>query len=571
MITKKIEKLIEQALADISLEVDEIFLEHPADLVHGDYSTNLAMVLAKKNKRPPLELAIEIAGHIEAKNDKAIEKVEVAAPGFINFHLTKEFFVEETERVLKEGEKYGQNDQLHAKKVIVEYTDPNPFKEFHIGHLMNNTLGESFARLLEFSGANLRRACYQGDVGMHVAMAVWGIIKSKTSIRSLKNIEEPVKFLGACYALGAKHHKKNDATKKEIGAINRKIYQRSDPEISEIYDWGREVSLDHFEKIYQKLSTRFDHYFFESKTGEFGRKIVQEHLALGVFEESEGAVVFRGEKFDNALHTRVFINSEGLPTYEAKELGLSKIKHEVFPYDGSVVVTGNEVNDYFKVVLKAMELVFPELAEKTKHVSHGMLRLPSGKMSSRTGSVISAEGFIAEVEERVAEKMKDREFTDEEKQRIVSQVAVGAIKYAILRQAPGKDVIFEHERSLSFEGDSGPYLQYSAVRARSVMAKALAEGVAGSLENANIEKNELERMLYRFPETVFRSANEFAPHHIVTYLTELAGVFNSFYANQIIVDNQNEHSPYFIALTSAFQRVMENGLQVLGIEVPDKM
>jgi arginyl-tRNA synthetase len=237
----------------------------------------------------------------------------------------------------------------------------------------------------------------------------------------------------------------------------------------------------------------------------------------------------------------------------------------------SIVITGNEINEYFKVLLKAMSLVFPELASKTKHISHGMLRLPEGKMSSRTGNIITAESLITKVTETVMEKMKDSEIDSGEKEKIAETVALGAIKYTILRSGIGGDIIFDFDKSISFEGDSGPYLQYATVRAHSILKKAHSIVAVSKVMPENWETTNLERMLERFPSVVERAGVEYAPHYITTYLTELAGEFNSFYASSKIIDETDVSSPYRLALTEAFVQVMTNGLNLLGINIPERM
>jgi len=571
MIAEELKNLIAEALKNLSLETKEtcpepvewVHLEHPEDMTNGDFSSNIAMVFAKKAGVNPRELADKIKNQIEKKMPSFISKIEVAGPGFINFYLASDFFVDSINEIKKSGAKYGRNDSLKGKRAVVEYTDPNPFKEFHIGHVMSNTIGEAISRLVDFSGAKLTRACYQGDVGVHVAKAIWGIINDGGTIKD-------VSALGRAYAKGAKAYE-DAATKQEIDMLNKKIYDRSDKEINKIYDAGRKLSLEHFEEIYQKLGTKFNHYFFESETGKSGKDIVLKFLGKNIFEKNEGAIIFRGEHYDPKLHTRVFLNSEGLPTYEAKELGLAKIKYDKTKYDLSVVITGNEVNEYFKVLMKAMELIFPDLAKKTVHISHGMMRLPSGKMSSRTGEVITGESFIDQVEEMVREKIKDRDLSANEQKLISSQVAVAAIKYSILKQAPGRDTIFDLEKSVSFEGDSGPYLQYAYTRAGSILAKAKAENVKAKLKNNSNQLFTLERLLYRFPEVIEKAQKEYAPHHVLTYLTHLAQTFNTFYGETKIIDPADPDSPYKVAITEAFSIVLSNGLYILGIQAPGKM
>jgi arginyl-tRNA synthetase len=295
-------------------------------------------------------------------------------------------------------------------------------------------------------------------------------------------------------------------------------------------------------------------------------------LKKGLFEESDGAVIFRGEKFDSKLHTRVFVTSQGLPTYEAKDIAHAIRKYKEYKSDKSIIITANEQDNYFEVMLRALKEIKPEIADQTKHLSHGMLKLTTGKMSSRKGNIITGEVLIEDVENLILEKIKDREFSDEERFDVAEIVAIGAIKYSILRQAIGGDIIFDFDKSISFEGDSGPYLQYAFVRAQSILKISNSQFSISKIERPeNFEITELEKCLYRFPEVVERAGTEYAPHYIVTYLTELASIFNSFYANNKIIDENDLASPYKIALTAATAHILKSGLHLLGIKVPDKM
>lgn len=550
MIQNKIELLIKEALEKLSMEVGDVLLEHPNKIEHGDFSTNVAMVLAKETGKNSKELAKEILKNIE--RDKNVEKVEVAGPGFINFYLSKEFFAKSLKEINKTGDNWGKNTTQKGKKVMVEYTDPNPFKVFHIGHLMSNTIGESISRLIEYSGAEVKRANYQGDVGPHVAKAIWGLQHGHGGIDSSES-------LGKAYVAGAKEYEEN---MEEIDIINKSIYEKSDKEINGLYEKGKKVSLEYFEEIYKTLGTSFDYSFFESETWREGMELVKKNTPK-VFEKSEGAIVFKGEKFDKKLHTRVFINSEGLPMYETKDLGLAYKKKEKYNFDLSITITASEQTTYFTVMLKALEQFNKELANKIIHISHGMMKLPSGKMSSRTGDVISAENLIEEVKHSVLKITKDRDIEDKEK--IVEQIAIGALKYSILKQDPEKDIIYDLEKSLSFDGDSGPYLQYARTRAESILAKAKGKAKRKIPEKTTI----VEKLLYKFPEVVRKAGEEYEPHHVAVYLTELSGAFNSFYGSEKIIGG--EHQEYYIVLTKAFKVTMENGLFLLGIKAPKKM
>jgi len=329
MIVHELEKLVQDAVKSLQNEVllneikdSLVSFEHPENPEHGDYSTNVALALGQQLKQNPKEIAEKLRESMKATNN--IEKIEIAGPGFINFFLKQEYLLQELQEIVKKKEKYGQGT-AQKKKVMVEFTDPNPFKEFHIGHLYSNAVGESLSRLLEAQGNRVKRVNYQGDVGLHVAKAVWGMQrKLEEQHLSIKELEKQdlsarVKFLGQSYAKGDQAYEKGIA-KEDIESLNARIFAK-DKEVKELYQRGRKWSLDYFEQIYKRLGTKFDHYYFESEAGKIGEKLVQEGIKKGIFVKSQGAVIFPGEKY--GLHSRVFITSQGLPTYEAKELGLA--------------------------------------------------------------------------------------------------------------------------------------------------------------------------------------------------------------------------------------------------------
>ncbi len=546
-----------------TLEQGIFAVEHPTELSKGDYSTNAALAFSKVLKRNPVELAQALVGHITKELHPDILKVEVAGPGFINFYLSPAFFNKSVKNIIDEGKEFGSLSMLTDKKYFVEYTQPNPFKDFHIGHMMNNTIGEALSRIFEKGGAEVKRATYHGDVGLHVAKTIFGLQKL--------GLEVSIESMGKAYPHGNTAYEEDEQAKKEIIDINKKIYERSDTAINELYSKGRQVSLAYFETMYARLGSDFDFHFYESEAGVIGKEIVESFIGP-VFEKSQGAVIFHGE--DVGLHTRVFLNTEGLPTYEAKEVGLAKIKKDIYPYDISLTITANEQDDFFKVVEVAIGKVFPELDGKLRHLSHGVLKLTTGKMSSRTGGVISAESFIDEVKQAVLEKMNEseRNIREEDKPAIAEMIGIGAIKYWILKQSIGKDIIFDKEKALSLDGDSGPYLQYAHTRALSVLRKAKEEGIETDIESdVTVEECELSRKLYRYPEVIADAVHLHAPQQLVTYLTEIASAFNHFYAVTPIVIKNDPSSGKRVALVVAFATVMKNGLSLLGIGVPEKM
>jgi arginyl-tRNA synthetase len=569
---EKLTEAIKKALKNIGIEAENISLEHPAELSHGDYSTNVALAHAKVLKMNPRELAEKIVSVLRQAQDEfpEIHEIQIAGAGFINFYLGPDFFAESIKEILSEKEDFGRSKTLKGKKIMVEYTDPNPFKPFHIGHLMTNAIGESVARIVEFSGAKTIRANYQGDIGPHVAKAIYALMKEPIPSH-LKTPSEQAIYIGGCYAKGSSAYENDSLAKTEIETINKKIYDKSDEAINKIYDWGRDVTLEAFEEIYKMLGTKFDYYFFESDVAKVGEKIVRENMPA-VFEESDGAIVFKGEKHDTRLHTRVFINSHGLPTYETKELGLTQTKFKKENPDVSIVTTAIEQAEYMKVVEKAISLIHPEFASRMKHITHGMMRFASGKMSSRAGNIVTGESLLRDAKALVMEKMKDREFGLAEKEKISEMIGVSALKYSILRQSIGGDIIYDFEKSISFEGDSGPYLQYTYTRIHSLLEKGKNEGVKpkASLPD-KWESAEVEKLLYRFPEMVERALSEYSPHYIALYAIELARSFSAFYGNTKIVDKEDASSPYKMAIAEAVGIAMQNALYLLGVETPTKM
>jgi arginyl-tRNA synthetase len=580
---QEIKNLIKDALKNLSMEVSKITLEHPDDFKNGDYSTNIAMAIARGVERNPKELAEKIVDEIIRLNvDKNIERIEIAGNGFINFYLSRKFFAKNIEEILNKGEKFGENNALAGQKIMIEYTQPNPFKPFHIGHLMSNAIGESISRIMEFSGAEIKRANYQGDVGLHVAKAIWGLLDNEKLQSRIGTHNLQASNIGRAYCRGAELYEIDEKVKKEIDEINKKIYDKTDKKINEIYEWGFEVTMEAFEDLYKILGTKFDFYFLESAMSDIGKEIVKDNIGK-IFEESDpepeqarygagGAIIFRGEKYDPKLHTRVFVTSAGLPTYETKELGLTTEKFKTEPdMDLSVVVTASEQMDYMRVVAKAVSLIHPDFASKMKHITHGMMRLASGKMGSRKGNAITGETLLNEAKDSILEKMTDRDFSPEEEEKVANDVSVSAIKYSILKQGIGGDIVYDFEKSISFEGDSGPYLQYSYARANSVLEKAQKEDILPDPHAFPSEVFEVEKLLYKFPEIVQRAEKEYEPHYVANYLIEVARSYNSFYGNTAILNKEDKTSPYKVALTYAFSFVMKAGLHLLGIEAPKKM
>jgi arginyl-tRNA synthetase len=542
-------------------------LDQPEDALHGDYATNIAFVLAKETGKSPKGTAESLVPQLTDAFEEIVEKIEIAGPGFINFFLKDDVRTDEAESIA-----LSDITNVSGKgKVLIEYTDPNCFKVFHIGHLMANAIGESVARLYEAHGYEVMRVCYPSDIGRNVAMGVWGVMKKKNEKPNTSaTLKEKVAFLGMCYAFANSAFENDENAKQEIIEINKAIYTGTNLEVMEVYAEGRALSLEYFDQLYVKLGTTFDTFIFESEVAEPGLAIVKANMGK-VFEESDGAIVYKGEQ--DGLHTRVFINSVGLPTYETKDLGNYEKKISLLP-DAKyyVVETGVEQKEYFKVVNKVEEKIHPELAGKLVHISHGMMRLASGKMSSRTGNVIGGEDLLDTISEKITSKMEEMRIEEKDKKQLINDIAVGAVKFSILKGAPGKDIVFDFEKSLSFEGDSGPYLQYTHARLCALLDKARESSI--DIESYSIENPEkgLEQVIIGYTQTLEKAYKELGPHHIVQHLLLITRAFNNMYGRiQIVNIEDKEKSGYYVMLAQAVKNILAHGLYTLGIKAPERM
>lgn len=556
---EKIRTAINESLKTLGIEGIDFVVDFPTDKNSGaDFYSNVAMVISKQLGKSPVEVAATI------KDSFWMQEVEVKPTGpFLNFFIDKEWYTNQLKNILADEKSWGRGDSQKGQTVLVEYTSPNLFKPLHIGNLVGNIIGESLTRLFEYQGALVKRLNYPSDIGLTVAKAVWGIKKTGGN-------PEDINALGEAYRTGNDAYENEDAAKEEIVAINQALYAQSDTELVSLRARGIATSKKQLDAICARLGTQFDAVIYESDAAAIGVQTVQENIGR-VFEESDGAIVFKGEKV--GLHTRVFLNSKGLPTYEAKDLGNFVLKRKQFPaWTTSVIVTGNEQTEYFKVLYAAIKEAFPEiiaLHQKLEHVPTGFLTLTTGKMSSRKGNVLTGESLLEEME--VAAREKAAETRTDNMEELSEQVAVAALKYQILRQSVGSNITFDKERALSFEGDSGPYLQYTYARIKSVLEKAIGLNIPPETGHAPDQPYEVQKLLSRFPAIAESALWERSPHKMATYLTELAGEFNSFYAHEKIADVNDEFASYKTAVTKAVGITLEKGLWVLGIKAPERM
>lgn len=570
----ELQKLLSQSLQqlNISKEYFDINISIPDEKTNGDFSSTLSMQLVKELQKKPREIAQEIIDNIP--QNSFISSVEIAGPGFLNFFVKKSFYADSLKKLEQKKENIGKTNRLKGKTFISEHTDPNLFKEVHVGHVMTNAIGESFYRLAKFAGANAKNVTFQGDVGMHIAKALWGIKNMGENFPEEQTPYEKQKFLGRCYVFGEKNFSNSSSAKKEILEINKKVYSREDEKQNAIYDMGCKWSLEYLESIYKILGSKFDHLFLESTTFTDGVRIVEENISpkgKKVFEKSDGAIIFKGS--DLGLHDRVFINSENLPTYEAKDIGLFYAKWEKYNPDYSLTITGGDQKEYFEIVREAAGKIKSEWKEKTFHRAHGILKMKSGKMSSRTGNIIRAQEWIEDARNNVLHSISEREknvIPDDIKNETAQKIAIAAIKYSILKVSSGKDITYDEKVALDFTGNTGPYLQYSYVRALSLLEKS-EYSETDEISEYSLDISSFEKKLHEFDDILEASLLSLSSHHLANYLYEIASEFNSFYAHTKILDITNADYHYNLALVSVFKNIMKNGLWCLGIDIVEKM
>lgn len=548
----EIKQIFDQAVQDCFGEKVDFEVER-TDEKFGDFACNVAMRLASKLDKNPREIAEQLKQAL-GKND-SFSEIEVAGPGFVNVKLADELLLNMVVSNLSKS--------LDGKEVVAEYSDPNPFKILHAGHLYTSIVGDAMANLMEQAGAKVHRVNYGGDVGLHVGRTMWAVLEDLGGENpdKLDQIENKTQWLADCYVKGTAAYEDDEQAKQTIIELNKKVYQLhqnddKESDFAKIYWACRQWSYDSFDEFYAKIGTHFDRRYAESEVVDVGLAKVREQLKAGVYKKSQSAVIFDGEV--HGLHARVFINSEGLPTYEAKEVGLLFTKKQDFNFDLSVVITGNEQKEYMNVVLKSVEQYAPELVQSTKHFTHGLVKLAGGqKMSSRQGNILRANDVLQAAEDAVKEAHESSN----------SDTSLAAVKYSFLRQRMGGDIIFDPKESISLQGNSGPYLQYAHARGHSITEKASKQSVKpASLQD---DERSLLRKISEYNEVKQSATDELMPHSICNYLYELAQAFNRFYEKNRIIGDEREAERLW--LVEQYCQKLSDGLSILGISAPKKM
>ncbi|HSX43908.1 MAG TPA: arginine--tRNA ligase, partial [Candidatus Saccharimonadales bacterium] len=450
------------------------------------------------------------------------------------------------------------NKPFEGKPVVIETNNPNPFKAMHIGHAFNAILADTIANLIETGGAHTYRVSYHGDIGLHVGKSMYALLKFvEGDPKKLDTIEpkERNSFMSRMYADGAKSYAEDEHAKTEIDKLTEQSFTREDLVYAEVYDTVKDWSFEQIDDIVKRLGNKpIERRFLESDADTRGIKIVRDHVPE-VFQESDGALVFLGSKhgsFDN-----VFVTARGRGLYGARDLGLMQLKSEYYQPDKSYIVTAEEQKDYFKGVIAAAELCFPDQKNTTVNIPHGVVKLTTGKMSSRSGDVVEIDWLF----DRIADAVKTRGGNDD------PAVIAGALRYQFLKVRVGSDVVFDVDEAVSVEGNSGPYLQYAHARARSILNKK--SPASATLEDLEPGERSLVRKLSEYSEVVNSSINDLMPHHVANYLYELAQTFNRFYEKNRVLGDPRE--AYRLVLVQKYADILKNGLELLGIPAPEKM
>jgi arginyl-tRNA synthetase len=536
-----------------------VTLDRP-DAQFGDFATNVALQLAKPLGKNPRQVAEEIAEALRPLD--VFTEVSVAGPGFINLRLG--------DAALNDIAAHSVEPLLADSRLVVEYSCPNAFKELHTGHLYQTIVGDILCRILEANGAHVDRTSFGGDVGLHVAKCVWGM---KVALggelpERLEDIEATAfaraRWISECYVSGAGAYEQDEQSKAAIDELNAQIYKLHDTDdhdslLARLYWTTRQWSYDYFAAFYDTIQVVQMRYYPESTTAPVGLGVVREQLAKGNLQESEGAVVFVGDESKH-LHTRVFVTSRGLPTYETKDIGVIWKEREDYQFTRRVVMTGNDQKDYMRVVFAAAEVFDTALIGTMTHLTNGTVRFGDGtKMSSRLGNVSRAVDVVDIVREKVRELVHD--------EALVDDVALGAVKYVFAKYKLGGDIAFDIEETVSLAGNSGPYIQYAHARACSIVAKATATPIVGDAYDA--AERALLLKIGEYPEVVARAATEMTAHGICNYLYELAQEFNRFYENARIVGDERE--ALRLGLVTRYRDTLAAGLGLLGIAAPSRL
>lgn len=545
-------------------------VEYPGQDAHGDYATSVAFELGKKMKRAPRDVAQELGRTLSL--DAEFSKVTCAGNGFINFHLSEKFLTEFLGHVLQEGEHFGESDYLKGKTVITDISHPNVAKPMGAHHLLSTIIGNAINRILAAAGYRVIRDNYLGDWGTQFGKLIWAI---KTWGDEKEIRKNPIPELLKLYVRFHEEAEKNPALEEE-GRKEFKKLEAGDAENKKWWKWIVSLSIEEFNKLWQRLDVTFDYIHGESFYEDKMQEIIEMGIKKGIFVEGEGGALIAHLK-DPKKPPCIIRKSDGATLYATRDLARTKYWEDTWHPDLMVMVVDSAQSLHFQQFFEVAEMIGITKAPNV-HVSFGRMRFPEKRMSTRKGNIILMEELLDEALERAHEMVKEKnpELSEDEKKEVARKVGIGSVKYAVLAQNRLTDVTFTWEKMLSLEGNSAPYLQYVYARARSILRKDKGmrkedQGHATAYLLQEPQEVAVARLLPKFPEVVVQAAEEFKPNLIANYLYELATRFNSFYAALPVLKAEPEVAATRQKLTEAVAVTMKNGLKLLGIEAPEEM
>ena len=560
---EKIAKLIEK---ETGVDFQIVFKEFafPPNPEMGDLSLP-CFSLAKKLNKSPIEISKQLKGKIE--NSDLIKNVESVGP-YLNIFLKPELLSKEVlEEIYDKKSKYGLK-KSNGKRIVIEFPAPNTNKPLHVGHVRNMCIGESISRLFESQGYKVFRVNLNNDRGIHIC-------KSMLAYQKWGNNKEPDKksdhFVGDFYVLFCKKAKENPDLYDEAQEMLRK-WENGNKKIRELWEKMNKWALDGFKETYEKFGIKFDKEYYESEMYEKGKELILDGLKKGIFKKgSEGEVLI---DLGNELGEKIVLRADGTSVYITQDLYLAYLKFKDFKYDKSIYVVASEQNYHFKVLFEILRKIGFGKADACYHLSYGMVHLPEGRLKSREGNVVDADELLNDVEKEAEIEIRKRKNIPANKlKETARKIALSAIKYFILKHQAQKDFIFRPKESISFEGNTGPYIQYSLVRANKILEKSKIS-VKNKIDFSLLkEKEEIEiiKKMSLFPEIMENSAKNYAPNLIAGYAYSLASLFNLFYEKYPVIQENKAVEEARLLLIYCFSLVLGSCLNLLGIEKVEQM
>ena len=572
--------VINELNKDCGLDQKSVFeyLEFPQDLSKGDYAFP-CFRLAKTFRKKPDLIAEDIQAGLEKKECQIIKSIN-SISGFLNISIDKTHLAKTLFPKIKDGSLFDLKSLGSAansdKKVMVEYSQPNTHKEFHVGHGRNVCLGDSIYRLYKYLGFETLGVNYIGDEGTHIAKCLFAVLKNREAMPE----NGRAVWLGSMYVESTKildqaTESEKIEIEKEISSILAAI-ESKEGEIYKLWQETREDCLNDFNKIYDWLDVKFDHFFYESEVSEPAQKVVDHYLEKGIFYEDQGAIGL--DMSDQKLGFFMARKSDGNSPYITKDIALAEEKFRDFNIDFNVYVVGKEQEFHFNQLFNFLKIAKFENADKCYHLSYGHVKRPEGKMSSRLGNSFTFNDLTSLVNEKVAENLEkyQGDWSKSEIEETQRKLSVGAIKYGMLSSDPKKDIVFEPDNWIRFDGNSGPYLMYSYSRCQSILAKGKDQGLSPSMDNLNLLSHEIEGdlifYLYKFNIMVNVALENLKPSVLCHYLYELAKTFSQFYVQvPVLKEGTNEEKEARLSLIESYSVVLKKGLELIGITPPAKM